>query len=188
MKPEHKVLFNKLTRLQKGVCLGVLEGKKHAPAYFDAGGVAKSEESAKTIVGRMLKHDADVVAFMDAVEEEAISSTVMTKREALERLSRIASTPISEIVDSRTGKIRQGVTDEELSALCEISVSKAGEIKYKAHSAIAAINDLAKMLGWNAPTKIAETDTDGNDKDIADREVARRIAFALSKAVQDTDE
>lgn len=195
MKPEHKELFDKLTRLQKGVCLGVLSGKPYAQAYRDAGGIAKSDENANSIVSRMMSTDVNVRAFMDAVEEEAISSAVMTKQEALERLSLIASSTVKDIanwseidvVDAQGNASKQAVwnlkgsdeiSDEAAAIISEISAGRDG-FKFKTHSPLQAIKELSAMLGWNAPTKVAQTDSEGNDIEQSPREMAREILFAL---------
>ena len=204
MNPEHKPLFDKLTRLQKGICIGLLEGKTQASAYFDAGGLAKNDENANSIVSRMISTDVNVMAFMSAAEGEAVSNAVMTRMEALERLSMIASTSASdlvefstiEIIDSEGFKQKQTIwslkdgveqTPEAMAAIAELNASRDG-FKFKLHSSTAAIEKLAAMLGWNAPTKVAKTDSKGNDKDdMSERELARRVAFMLAQGVKDSD-
>lgn len=187
MSPELKELFNNLTRLQKGICLNLLDGAPYAKAYFDAGGISSSDDNAKSIVSRMVSTDVNVKAFLDAADKQAVSNAVMTKREALERLSVLAGTDISDIVDPRTGEIKDGVDEAKFAALCEINVTDSG-VKYKTHSATTAIRDLAAILGWNAPTKVAETDSEGNDKEgMSERELARRVAFMLAQGVKESD-
>lgn len=203
MSPELKALFDELTRLQKGTCLGLIEGKGQAKAYFDAGGIAKSEANAASIVSRMLAKDDKVIAFMKAADNEAVTSAVMTRREALERLSVIASTSASDLVEFSTIKIvdsegveqRQSIwhlkdgveqTPEAMAVLAELNTGKDG-FKFKVHSPTAAMKELAAMLGWNAPTKIAETDSEGNDREgMSNRELARRVAYALAQGVEES--
>jgi phage terminase small subunit len=207
MNQEHKELYDKLTRLQKGVCLGILEGKVYTKAYYDAGGLAKSDEYANQIVSRMLSTDVNVIAFMDAMENEAITSAVMTKREALERLSAIAYTSVSDLVEFSTKEfdgaegevIKQTVWElkdgyaqnpERMAAISELSTGKDG-FKFKLHSSTAAIKELAGMLGWNSPIKQEITGKDGGAievADMSDRDKARRIAFLLAKGVRENEQ
>lgn len=207
MKPEHKVLYDKLTRLQKGVCLGVLEGNAYAKAYFDAGGIAKDNDIANQIVSRMMSSDVNVKNFMSAMEDEAVTSAVMTRRQALERLSIIAGTSASDLVDFSTiefevadgGRKKQSIwslkdgveqTPEAMAAIAELSAGKGG-FKFKMHSSTAAIKELANMLGWDSAKKVEITGKDGGaieTTDMTEREIARRIAFALAKGVQDSEQ
>ncbi len=207
MKPEHKALYDNLTRLQKGVCLGVLEGNAYAKAYFDAGGIAKDNDIANQIVSRMMSSDVNVRAFMSAMESEAITSAVMTRRQALERLSFIAGTSVSDIVEFSTielggddGKthsqsiwaLKDGVmqTPEALASIAELSAGKDG-FKFKMHSSTAAIKELSSMLGWDSAKRVEITGKNGGALEVSDmseREIARRIAFALAKGVQDDEQ
>lgn len=203
MKPEHKALYDKLTRLQKGVCLGILEGNVYTKAYYDAGGIAANDENANRIVSRMLSTDVHVMEFMSAMEDEAVTNAVMTRRQALERLSIIAGTSASDLVNFSTiefevaegerkkqsiWSLKDGVeqTPEAMAAIAELSAGKDG-FKFKMHSSTAAIKELANMLGWDSPKKVELTGKDGGKIEIkmSDRERARRGAFMLAKGIRD---
>jgi len=192
MDEDLKPLFNKLTRLQKGVCLGVLEGKSQRQAYFAAGGAAKNDESADSITARMLT-DAKVKAFMEAAEGKAVTSAIMSKEEMLNRLSTIARGNVSDLVEFGTAEIQDAdgnpikqsywhlkdqdnLSDEQLSLIAELTAGKDG-FKFKTHSPTAAAKELAALMGYNAPQKIAQTDTKGDD--LSPTELGRRILYAI---------
>ncbi len=202
MTPELKALYSKLTRLQKDIVGGVLDGMTYEQAYKDAGRIAASPASARSTVSEILANP-NVRAYMDAVDEASITSTVMSKREALEGLSTIARTKISDLVEFRTaeietpeGPVKQSVwslkddvdlNSDQMALISELTAGKDG-FKFKTHSPLHAKKQLGDLLGWNAPTKIAETDTKGDDVDVSERDVLRRIAFLLAKGVQDSEQ
>ena len=190
MKKEHKELFNKLTRLEKGVCLNLLKGNKYEKAYFDAGGLAKSPEAARAITSRMLTND-NVKAFMEAVDGDAVDDAIMTKIEAMKRLSVLAKGNVSDLVNFSTVELEDGsqqsvwalknqddMDEEQLSLISELSAGKDG-FKFKVHSSTQAVAQLSKMAGWDAPAKVATTDSEGNDVDLDAMAKARTILLAL---------
>lgn len=193
MDEDLKPLFDRLTRLQKGVCLGVLEGKVQTEAYYNAGGIAKSDESARVIVSRMLT-DVNVKAFLDAAEEKAVDNSIMTKAEALRSLTNVANGNMADLVNFSTvtletdkGPVKQTVWSlkdgveldrDKMALFSELSTSRDG-FKFKLRSQDQAQKQLADMLGWNAPTKVANTDTEGNDVESSLIEKARTILCAL---------
>lgn len=180
MSPEQKALFDELTQLQQRTAINVLAGMTQRAAYYDAGGTAENDQAADAIASRMLR-DAKVTAFMDAMKAEAVNAAVMTRTEALERLSNFARIDLKDLVefgsyevgtDPETGKpivqatwsIKDSVLQDEkkLAAISELTAGKEG-IKIKTHSPLAAIQQLAKMQGWEAATKTEVTGKDGGD-------------------------
>ncbi|MBP6120768.1 MULTISPECIES: terminase small subunit [Providencia] len=85
---EQKVLFDALTKLQQKFVLGILKGLNQTDAYKQAGYKAKTEETARSCASEILTNP-NVKSFLDSVNETAISSAIMTREEALERLSSI---------------------------------------------------------------------------------------------------
>lgn len=61
-----QALSAQLTNLQRLTVLGVVEGKSQRQAYYDAGGTAKTDETADASVSRMLS-DVTVRAFYDSM-------------------------------------------------------------------------------------------------------------------------
>lgn len=170
MNESQKALFDQLTSLQQRVAVNVLSGMSQRQAYFAAEGTAKSDSSADATVSVMLS-DAKVKAFMDAMKAQAVSEAVMSRQEALERLSNFARTDLKDLVefgnyeigvDDETGKpivqaswsIKDSALQDpqKMAAISELTAGKEG-IKIKTHSPITAIQQLAKMQGWESASK-----------------------------------
>jgi phage terminase small subunit len=77
MTPEQQALSDKLTKLQRGVVLGVVAGKSQRQAYYDAGGKAKTDASADAVVSEMLS-DPKVKAFYDSLMNQAVEKAGIT--------------------------------------------------------------------------------------------------------------
>ncbi|MDC9614900.1 terminase small subunit [Xenorhabdus khoisanae] len=174
---EQKVLFDALTPLQQKFALGILKGLNQVDAYRKAGGKAKGE-SARTQASRMITFD-NVKTFLDAMNQEAVSDAMMSRQEALERLSAMGRVSIHDIADFRNSQI--GEDDEgkpvfqatwqfkdsalqnpaALSAISELTTGKDG-IKLKLHDPKSAIKQLAELLGWESAKKVDLSSTDGS--------------------------
>ena len=199
MTPEQKQLFDKLTELQQRTAINVLAGMTQRAGYYAAGGTAENDNAADAIASRMLS-DARVSAFMDAMKEEAVSAAVMTRTEALEKLSALARTDLKDLVefgeyelgsDPESGdpiiqsswRIKPSAMQDpvQMAAIAELTASKEG-VKIKTHSPLAAIKQLSDMQGWNAAEKRELTGANGGPiliKDAAemtDEELAALIA------------
>ena len=179
MTPEQKFLFDQLTALQQRTVMNVISGMTQRQAYRLAGGQAEDDESADSVVCMMLKNPK-VVAFMDAMNDSILSDAVMSRKEALEKLSVLARTDLKDLVDF--GEYELGIDEEsgnpiiqaswkikpsamqnpkQMAAIAELSAGKDG-IKIKTHNAIDAIKQLAKMQGWESAQKIDHISTDGS--------------------------
>lgn len=170
MNEEQKKLADKLTKLQLRTVLNMVAGLSQREAYYAAGGTAKSPESADVIVCKMLR-ETKVKAFHDSLIDSVARDAVITRQQALERLSQIAMTNVSDVAIFRTvevgedkdgNPVRQSVWElkdaediegRSLSAIAELSSSGSG-LKFKLHSPLAAIKQLADMEGWEAPKKL----------------------------------
>ncbi|RAW93849.1 MULTISPECIES: terminase small subunit [unclassified Photorhabdus] len=180
---EQKILFDALTPLQQKFVTHILKGKNLTDAYKLSGGKAKGE-SAHTQASRMMSFDK-VKAFLDAMNAEAISDAVMSRQEALERLSAMGRVSIYNIAEFRNCQIGE---DEDgkpvfqaswqfkdsalqdpaaLSAISELTTGKDG-IKLKLHDPKAAIKQLSELQGWEAPKKTEVTGAGGGPIQIAD--------------------
>ncbi|EPB8107289.1 terminase small subunit [Yersinia enterocolitica] len=165
-----------LTPLQKKFVTELLKGKNQTDAYKKAGGKAKGE-SAHVQASRMMSFDK-VAAFISSVEGKAIDDAIMTREEALKRLTSMARARITDLVefaehdmgvDDDGRKVIQAAwrfkdsvknTPELLDAIAELTVGKDG-IKLKLHDARSAIKQLGDMEGWEAPKKTELTGKDG---------------------------
>lgn len=178
---EQQALADKLTNLQRGVVLGVVAGKSQRQAYYDAGGKAKTDEAADTSAYEIMSRP-EVIAFYDSLVSSAAGDAILTRAEALERLSLIARTRITDVLEFETVEVETTNKDGEpetktetiwrmkesaelnelaASAIKSVTMTKFGP-KIEMHDAPAAIAQVAKMQGWDAPQKIDHTSTDGS--------------------------
>jgi len=178
MTPDQKFLFDQLTQLQQRVATNVLSGMSQRQAYVVGGGSAEGEGSMDATSSELLSNPK-VVAFMDAMKDEAVSEAVMSRKEAMEKLSVLARTDLKDLVDF--GSYELGIDEEsgnpiiqaswkikssamqdpkQMAAISELTAGKDG-IKIKTHSQIDAIKQLAKMQGWEAAQKLDLSNTDG---------------------------
>lgn len=198
MTPEQQALSDALTKLQRGVVLGVVAGKSQRQAYRDAGGKAKTDASADAVVSEMLS-DPKVDAFYQYLIAQAANSSVMTREQALERLTLMASTEITDILEfvtvdvKRAGKDGEDETIEETiwrmkdsqeverrarAAIKSVTMTKMGP-KIEMYDARDAISQLAKMQGWEATQKTEVTIKQRSAAEMDDDELAS-IAAAPS--------
>lgn len=170
LTPEQQVMYDSLTNLQRLTVIGVVSGKSQRQAYYDAGGKAESDEAADSVTSRMLS-DGKVKTFYDSLMLSKLNDAVMSREEALERLSLLARNGISELVDFGTYEIGESEDGQpivqatwkfkdsvlcdpkKLSVISELAATKDG-IKIKTHSQIQAIQQLAKMQGWESAQKV----------------------------------
>lgn len=173
---EQQHLFDVLTPLQKKFVTELLKGKNQTDAYKKAGGKAKGE-SAHVQASRMISFDK-VAAFMSSVEGKAIDDAIMTREEALKRLTSMARARITDLVEfsehdmgvddvgreviQAAWRFKDSVKNapELLDAIAELTAGKDG-IKLKLHDARSAIKQLGDMEGWEAPKKTELTGKDG---------------------------
>lgn len=165
---EQKALFDALTALQKRFVTHLLNGANQTEAYRKAGGRAKGDgERSKA---NQIVTNSNVQAFLGSVQYQAINEAIMTRTEALERLSKMGRTSLSDIAEFRNGVIGEdedghpvlqaswsfkdsALQDPEaMAAVAELTTGKDG-IKLKMHDPKAAIKQLGEMMGWEAPKK-----------------------------------
>jgi phage terminase small subunit len=102
----------------------------------------------------------------------------MSRQEALEKLSNLARTDLKDLVEfgsydlgedqdgnpivQASWRIKDSVMQDpnKMAAISELTAGRDG-IKIKTHSPITAIQQLAKMQGWEAATKHELTGKDG---------------------------
>ena len=173
MTPEQQKLSDELTNLQRGVVLGVVTGKSQREAYYAAGGKAKSDEAADASASEILSNPT-VKAFHDSLIADAVSDAVLTRQQALERLSLMAATEITDILDFRTVEVQTIGKDGDMetaqetiwtmrdspdverkakAAIKSVTMTKLGP-KIEMYDATSAIAQIAKMQSWDAPAKL----------------------------------
>lgn len=165
---EQQQLFDALTPLQKRFSLAIIKGKNQTDAYKAAKGKAKGDNLRKA--AHAIATNCDVLAFIKSVQGEIVDEAIMTREEALRRLSNIGRTSIADIADfsnSIVGEDEDGEPvyqavwsfknsslqdPDSMSAISELTVGKDG-IKLKMHDPKAAIKQLSEMQGWEAPKR-----------------------------------
>ncbi|MBC8947066.1 terminase small subunit [Xenorhabdus indica] len=174
---EQQVLFDALTKQQQQFVLGILKGLNQIDAYKRAGYKAKNENTASVSASQIFGN-LKVKAFLNSMNQQAVSDAVMSRQEALERLSVMGRVSIHDIADFRNNQI--GEDDEgrpvfqatwqfkdsalqnpaALSAISELTTGKDG-IKLKLHDPKAAIKQLSELMGWESAKKVDLSSTDG---------------------------
>lgn len=181
MIPEQQELFDQMTELQKRMVTLSMENVNltQRQVYLLAGGKGKTEET-QDVSACEIFNNPRVKAFTESVRKQAASSAIMTREEAMAELSAIGKGRLTDIVKFRTAyvgkdpitgadvnqtawEIDEGLQEsdpDKLIIISELEVGKFGP-KIKTHSKIAAIQQLAKMQGWEAAQKVDHSSSDG---------------------------
>ncbi|QPI62426.1 terminase small subunit [Vreelandella venusta] len=168
----------KLTAKQERFCLAYLKLGNASEAYRQA--YSTKGMTPKTInekASRLLAM-GKIRARLEELNQSAVTDAVMTRQEALERLSNFARADLADLVEfgsyelgevdgepviQSTWKIRDSALQDAnaLSAIAELNASKDG-IKIKTHSPLQALQQLAKMQGWESAQKHDHISSDGS--------------------------
>lgn len=201
LTPKQKKLAEDLTLYQRRLVLEIVSGKKMAEAHMAAGGKAKGKQVAESSAVRTLKNPK-VKAFYESLMEQVAERVVMDRAEALQILTDIARVKITDVVEFGTLKVGEDadgnpieqavwkfkdgaeLDDATARAISEVATGKDG-LKLKLHAQTGAIDQLAKILGWNAPTKTELSGPEGAplrvDVDLKAPEIVAALDNLLSK-------
>jgi len=197
---EQLELASKLTPLQRKFVMHLVSSSMNQrEAYVKAGGKATTEKAQIASASRMLAQ-VIVKSFYDSLMNSIASDSIMTKQEALERLSKTARATIHDICtfkltqvgeDADANPVMQTVWEmknaEEIDPVIAASIKSVTFTKtgpkiemYDAHGSIKLLSDIQ---GWNAPKKTELTGKDGQALAInADvPEVAAALAGLMAK-------
>lgn len=200
MTPEQLALFEAMTPLQQRLCSVLIDNPNlsQRQAYYAAGGTAKNDATADASASEILSNPS-VKAFMDSIRAQAISKKIMDREEAMEILSMLGRGNLKDIVKFRTATIGkdletgsdvnqtawtinedlQETDSDKLIIISELEVGKFGP-KIKQHSKVAAIQQLAKMQGWEAAQKVDHSSSDGTmSPKSVDAEVVKALVDKL---------
>lgn len=194
---EQLELASKLTPLQRRVVLELVKPKmSQRQAYINAGGKAKTESAQDQSASQILSNPK-VKAFYQSLINSIASDVIMTKQEALERLSKTARATIHDICtfkltqvgeDADGNPVMQTVWEmkdsEDIDPVIAASIksvtfTKTGP-KIEMYDANGSIKILSDLQGWNAPKKQEVTGKDGQALAINADVSAPEIAAALS--------
>lgn len=183
---EQLELASKLTPLQRKFVLELIKpGTSQRQAYLTAGGKGKTESAQDSSATTMFSN-VKVKAFYDSLLSLIASDSIMTKQEALERLSKSARATIHDICtfkftqvgeDENGNPVMQTVWEmkstEEIdpviaASIKSVTLTKAGP-KIEMYDATGSIKILSDLQGWNAPK---ESKLSG---DLTVNEVVRKV-------------
>ncbi|MEE4462651.1 terminase small subunit [Azotobacter chroococcum] len=157
-----------LTPKQEKFCLAYLETGNASEAYRRAYSAQNMKPESIAVAASRVLGNAKVALRLAELRERSESAAVMGRQEALERLSMMARTSLADLVEfgsyelgedenglpivQAAWKIKDSALQDpkQLAAIAELSASKDG-IKIKTHSPLQAIQQLAKMQGWDRP-------------------------------------
>lgn len=190
---EQKALAVKLTKLQLNTVINIeCHGMKQVQAYQKAGGKSKGKHAE--IAACKLLGLGKVKEFRASFAQETVKNGIMTREEALERLSvaaRIRITDVCEFEDKQIGEDENGdpvmqtvwvtknskdIDPDVAACIKSVTVTRNGP-KIELHDQLAALKQLAEMQGWNAAQKHQVTGEDGGP--IEHRVDAPEIAKAI---------
>lgn len=199
---EQLELASKLTPLQRKFVLELIKpGTSQRQAYITAGGKAKGEASQDQSASKMISN-TKVRIFHDSLLEHIASDVIMSKQEAMERLSRSARATIHDICtfelkqvgeDEYGNPVMQTVWtmkhSEEIDPVIAASIksvtfTKTGP-KIEMYDSNGSIKILSDLQGWNAPRKQEITGKDGSalaiKADVSAPEIASALAGLMAK-------
>lgn len=157
-----------LTPKQERFCLAYLETGNASEAYRRAYSAENMKPESIAVAASRVLSNAKVALRLAELRGRSESAAVMGRQEALERLSMMARTSLADLVEfgsyelgedengrpivQAAWRIKDSALQDpkQLAAIAELSASKDG-IKIKTHSPLQAIQQLAKMQGWDRP-------------------------------------
>lgn len=189
-------MASNLTPLQRRFVLELVKpGMSQRQAYINAGGKAKTE-SGQDQSASEIRSNPKVSALYQSLINSIASESIMSKQEALERLSKTARATIHDIC---TFKLTQVGEDEEgnpvmqtvwemknsedidpviAASIKSVTFTKTGP-KIEMYDANGSIKLLSDMQGWNAPRKQEISGKDGGALEVKADVSAPEIASAL---------
>lgn len=173
MNEEQQRLFEALTSLQKEISLNSISGMNDIDCYKNSSGKAKTEKSMGVSVAQILGN-LSVKAFISSMSNHIVNPAIMSRTEMLERLTGLARTNMSDLIEWRTVTHEADDDDEEsesdeqsiwaikesvhldpikAASIAEVTAGKDG-FKIKQHSPLTAMKQLAELAGYEAPKQI----------------------------------
>lgn len=167
-----------LTPKQEKFCLEYLKTGNASEAYRTAYDAADMKPESIHRNAYELVNNTKIASRLAELNASAVSDAVMTRQEAMEKLSNLARTDLADVVEfsscevgmdgetpviQATWKIKDSafMNPKQLAIITELSAGREG-IKIKTHSQLAAIQQLAKMQGWESATKHDHISSDGS--------------------------
>lgn len=191
LSEEQEKLAADCTKLQRDTVINIeCYGMSQAKAYTKAGGKAKGKAIDST-VSRMLTFDK-VKAFRSTFHKETLTKAIMTREEALERLTLHARIKITDICTFSYVEFTDDEGNEYINTVWEmkdakdidpdiaaciksVTFTKTGP-KIELYDANGSIKILSDMQGWNAPKEHKHSgEFSVKHEDMTDEELEARI-------------
>lgn len=195
--PHQVELASKLTPLQRKFIIELIKpNTSQRQAYINAGGTAKTDKAQDASASRMLT-DVKVKAFYEAMMETKTVNSIMTRDEALERLSKSARIKITDVctfkyvefTDKETDEVymntvwtmkdAEDIDPDVAACIKSVTFTKTGP-KIELYDANGSIKMLSDIQGWNAPKRTEITGKDGQALQLNANIEAPEIASALA--------
>lgn len=160
-----------LTQKQEAFCLAYIKTGNASEAYRGSYSASKMTDKQVWEEASKLKNSPKVDQRISELRAMAQSAAIMTREQALERLTRMACVQITDVAefseqvigeDDNGQPVKQTVwrikNSDELSpeaaaSIKSITATKFGP-KLEMHDPQSAIQQIAKLQGWEAPQKI----------------------------------
>lgn len=166
-----------LTQKQEAFCIAYLKTGNASDAYRQAYNAENMSITCVRVKACELMNNPKISARLQELNSWAVTDAVMTRQEALERLSNFARTDLADLVEfgsyeigeqdgqpiiQAAWKIKDSALQDpqKMAVISELEVTKKG-IKIKTHSPLQAIQQLAKMQGWDSASKHELSGPDG---------------------------
>lgn len=155
----------KLSIKQENFCNKYIECGNASEAYRHAYECSKmKEETVNENASRLLK-SSKVTARINDLQTELKSKSDITKERILSELEAIIDAKITDYLDFDGTFIKfksfEKLTEKQVKAIESIKEGRNG-IELKLYGKSWTIERICKMLGFDAPTKVAQTDKEGN--------------------------
>ena len=162
--------MKKLTIKQEKFCNRYIESGNASDAYRYAYDCEKMKEETINRKAIEVINNGKVKARLTQLKDELKKKSDITKERIIEEVVAVLNAKITDYLDfdGHTLKFKSfaELTENQIKAIESIKEGKFG-IELKLHGKEWSIDRICKMLGYDSPTKIAQTDSDGNDIDIA---------------------
>lgn len=159
--------MSKLTIKQENFCNAYIETGNASEAYRRSFSCSKMKPESVNRKAVELLENGKVTARVKELQDEVKAKSDITKERILSELECILDAKITDYLEFNGREIKfkdfQKLSEKQVKAIESIKETKYG-IELKLHGKSWTIPQICQMLGFNAPIKTAQTDTQGNDK------------------------
>lgn len=167
-----------LTIKQENFCLAYIQTGNASEAYRASYSTKNMKPETVNNKGYQLLQKGEIKARVAELREETKSAAIMSREEALERLTLMARVSITDVAvfrDEVVGEDEDGeaitatnwriknsdeMTEIAAASIKSVTATKLGP-KLEMHDPMSAIQQIAKMQGWESATKFEHTSPDG---------------------------